>query len=131
MNEAELRSGLPETPKYKYAERVGDQLFVAGQVPHDADGRLTGPGDVSAQTRQCLKNLVRVLSVHGFDQTDIRRIIIYVVGEQSDLSAAWTTVVDWFDGLVPPATLLGVARLGHDGQLVEIDSTIVKSPDTP
>ncbi len=33
MNEVELQAGLPVTPQYRYAQRVGKQLFVAGQVP--------------------------------------------------------------------------------------------------
>lgn len=32
MNEAELDSGLPQTPGYRYAQLVADELFVAGQV---------------------------------------------------------------------------------------------------
>ena len=50
-----------------------------------------------------------------------------LVGDQASLSAAWSAVADWFGGQVPPATLLGVAGLGYVGQLVEIDTTIVKA----
>ena len=51
---------------------------------------------------------------------------ILSVGEQADLSAAWGAVTAHFGGQVPPATLLGVARLGYPGQVVEIDATVVK-----
>jgi hypothetical protein len=34
VNEAEIAAGLPATPQYQYAQRVGDQLFVAGQECH-------------------------------------------------------------------------------------------------
>ena len=57
---------------------------------------------------------------------DIRRLVVYVVGEQADLSTAWSAVTEHFGGQVPPATLLGVARLGYPGQVVEIDATVVK-----
>lgn len=122
MNEAELEAGLAATPGYRYADIVGDELFVAGQVPHDAEGTIVGPGDANAQAERCLDNLFRVIEVHGFDREDIRRLVIYVVGEE--LSAAWDAVRTCFDADVPPATLLGVARLGHGGQLVEIDATV-------
>jgi enamine deaminase RidA (YjgF/YER057c/UK114 family) len=122
MNEAERNAGLAPTPGYRYADVVGDELFLAGQVPHDADGTIVGIGDAHAQAERCLENLFRILRVHGFETTDIRRLVVYVVGE--DLSAAWNAVRTRYDGEVPPATLLGVARLGHPGQLVEIDATV-------
>lgn len=122
MNEAEREAGLAETPGYRYAEAVGDELFVAGQVPHDADAVLVGVDDTAGQTDQCLANLFRLLEVHGFERSHIRRLVVYVVGD--GLAAAWTAVLARFDGSVPPATLLGVAQLGHHGQLVEVDATI-------
>ena len=45
-----------------------------------------------------------------------------------NLTQAWAAVSEWFDEEVPPATLLGVSRLGYDGQLVEVDATILKDP---
>jgi len=127
MNEDESAAGLAATPGYRYAEVVGDQLFVAGQVPHDSDGVLLGAGDPAAQASACLDNLRRVLQVHGFDHPDIRRLVVYVVGEQQNLSTAWSAVRGWFGGEVPPATLLGVNLLGYEHQLVEIDATIVRT----
>lgn len=126
MNEAELKAGLPATPQYQYAQQVGERLFVAGQVPNDALGRIVALGDAQAQATHCLRNLRTVLAVHGFDILDIRKLLVYVVGEQSALSAAWGGVSEFFDGRVPPATLLGVARLGYEGQLVEVDATVLK-----
>ena len=126
MNEAELAAGLPATPQYQYAQRVGNQLFVAGQVPHDTQGRLIGPDDPYAQASQCLNNLSAVMAVHGFSTSDVRQLIIYVVGEHTNLSAAWKAVTEFFKAQVPPATLLGVARLGYAGQLVEVAATVLK-----
>jgi enamine deaminase RidA (YjgF/YER057c/UK114 family) len=67
------------------------------------------------------------MDVHGFSTADVCRLVVYVVGEQAHLSAAWKAVTEYFNGQVPPATLLGVARLGYVGQLVEIDATVLKS----
>lgn len=122
MNEPELEAGLAPTPGYRYADVVGDELFVAGQVPHDESGTLVGPGDAGHQAAHCLDNLFRLVELHGFAPDDIRRLTVHVVGD--DLAGAWDVVRDRFDGEVPPATLLGAARLGHPGQLVEIDATI-------
>ena len=127
MNETELSAGLAATPQYRYADRLGDRLFVAGQVPLDSLGQLVGPEDPSTQALQCLRNLERLLAVHAFQVTDIRQLVVYVVGDQASLAAAWSAVAGWFGGQVPPATLLGVAGLGYVGQLVEIDTIIIKA----
>lgn len=127
MNDDELASGLAPTPGYRYADVVGDRLFVAGQVPHDEHGTLVGVGDPHRQTTQCLDNLGTLVGVHGFDLGDVRQLTIYVVGDHEHVTTAWTAVTEWFDGPVPPATLLGVNLLGYRGQLVEIDATIVRA----
>ena len=49
MNEGEVRAGLPATPQYLYAQQVGDELFLAGQVPNDALGHIVAHGDSQAQ----------------------------------------------------------------------------------
>jgi enamine deaminase RidA (YjgF/YER057c/UK114 family) len=122
MNELEREAGLADTPGYRYADVVGSELFLAGQVPHDADGEMVGLDDTRRQAEQCLQNLFRLIDVHGFDRSHIRRLVIYVVGEA--VSDAWAALRKAFVGEVPPATLLGVARLGHTGQLVEIDAIV-------
>lgn len=127
MNETEIEAGLAVTPGYRYAEKVGNQLFVAGQVPHDMDGQLVGIDDPYTQSHQCLDNLLKLIAVHGYSVTDIRQLVIYVVGQRPSLVHAWTAVEETFSEGVPPATLLGVSALGHEGQLVEIDATVIKT----
>ena len=124
VNAAELAAGLAPTPGYRYADRAGDQLFVAGQVPLDGDGDLIGRNDAAAQAHACLDNLRTLLDVHDFGIGDVRHLTIYVVGEHQHLLDAWRAVTEWFAAPVPPATLLGVNLLGHRDQLVEIDATI-------
>lgn len=126
MNEAEEAAGLPKTSNYRYAKRVGNQLFVAGQVPHDSNGQLVGQSAPSVQATQCLANLRQLLIVYGFSESDIQQVTIYVIGEPANLASAWNAVEQWFDDEVPPATLLGVAQLGYVDQLVEIDATIIQ-----
>ena len=126
MNEDELAAGLAPTPSYRYAEVVGSELFVAGQVPLDAASELVGPSDPAAQTIQCLDNLRTLVELHGFGLADIRHLTIYVVGEHQNLLDAWDAMVSWWNQQVPPATLLGVSNLGYSTQLVEIDARIVR-----
>jgi enamine deaminase RidA (YjgF/YER057c/UK114 family) len=127
MNEIEIAAGLGATPGYRYADRVGGELFVAGQVPLDRAGELVGAGDPAAQTTACLDNLRVLVEAHGFGVGDVRRLVFYVVGPQEHLREAWAATRSWFDDVVPPATLLGVARLGYSDQLVEVDATVIST----
>lgn len=129
MNAREKAAGLAPTPGYRYADQVGDQLFVAGQVPLGSDGDLVGRDDPAAQAAACLDNLRTLLDVHAFGLGDIRHLTIYVVGERQHLRVAWRSVTEWFAAPVPPATLLGVNLLGHSDQLVEVDAIIRRHPD--
>ena len=124
MNEGELSAGLAQTSNYRYADRVGRRLFVAGQVPVDSDRTIVGIGDPAAQASRCLANLFTLIDHHGFARDDIHQLTIYVVGPRPSLSDAWSTVSRAFESDVPPATLLGVQCLGYEEQLVEIDARI-------
>jgi enamine deaminase RidA (YjgF/YER057c/UK114 family) len=123
VNEIELAAGLAKTPNYRYADVVGNSLFVAGQVPLDASGALTGE-HVAAQAQQCLANLFTLVGAHGFEREDIHHLTVYVVGPHENLPKAWEAIDRGFDSNVPPATLLGVNCLGYEHQLVELDARV-------
>src|SRR6478672_7570403 len=127
MNEGELSAGLAQTSNYRYADRVGGRLFVAGQVPVDRDRTIVVVGDPAAQAARCLANLFTLIEHHGFGRDDIHQLTIYVVGPHENLITAWRQVRAEFDDNVPPATLLGVTVLGFVDQLVEIDAVIERS----
>ncbi len=125
-NSEELAAGLAPTPSYRYAEVVGDELFVAGQVPLDGAGDLVEPDAPSPQAKRCLDNLRTLIGVHGFELGDVRHLTVHVVGPHQHLLDAWTAVTGWWDDDVPPATLLGAHLLGYERQVVEIDARIVR-----
>ncbi len=121
--------GLAEPPGYAhYAAPSGRRLvFLAGQVPLDERGELVGPGDHVAQARQCLANLAATLGEIGASPADSVRTTIYVVAsEKRHMGEVWRTVLESDVGDVArtAATLLGVQRLGYEGQLVEIEVTV-------
>jgi enamine deaminase RidA (YjgF/YER057c/UK114 family) len=121
--------GLAEPPGYTHfaATRGARVVFLAGQVPLDEHGGLVGAGDPVAQARQCLANLGATLDALGASAGDAVRTTIYVVAtEQQDMGRVWRAVLDSEVGEVArtAATLVGVARLGYEGQLVEIEVTL-------
>ena len=67
---------FPGAP-YAYAGRAsqGDLVFTAGACPLDEQGRVVAPGDVRAQVRQALRNLLIALEDSGAAIVDeLRRI---------------------------------------------------------
>src|SRR2546429_8376572 len=40
-------------------------IFLSGQLSRDADGNLVGPGDMTEQTRQAIRNMQAVLEAAG------------------------------------------------------------------
>jgi enamine deaminase RidA (YjgF/YER057c/UK114 family) len=120
--------GLYEGTPYSYAALApaGAILFTAGACPLDADGDVVGPGDVRAQARQALANLLAVLESAGCGLGDVVKTTVYVASpEHADLLAAWDEVEGVFDVKAPPSTLLGVGLLGYDDQLFEIEAIAV------
>src|SRR3989304_10489520 len=50
--EAIRPSNVHETKGYSQAVRIGNTLYVSGQVPKDRSDRIVGVGDFEAQARQ-------------------------------------------------------------------------------
>ncbi|MDZ5078324.1 RidA family protein [Nesterenkonia sp. HG001] len=120
---------LSDVAEYAYASTVpaGARLaFLAGSCPLDADGRTVAVGDVAGQAHRCVENLRTVLSELGADLSHVATTRVLVASSrQQDLVAAWEVVRDSFGAHDVPSTLVGVAALGYDDQLVEIESTAV------
>ena len=88
---------------------------------------MVAPGDVVAQARKTLGNLVAALGAAGCGLEDVVKTTIYVASsERSDLHAVWAVVEERFGSKGPPSTLLGVSVLGFTDQLVEIEAVATR-----
>jgi enamine deaminase RidA (YjgF/YER057c/UK114 family) len=118
---------FPGAP-YAYAARAsqGDLVFTAGACPLDEQGRVVAPGDVRAQMRQALHNLLIALEDSGAAIGDLLKTTVYVAsGDRGDLVTAWDEVAAFFGRHDVPSTLLGVTVLGYPDQLVEIEAIAI------
>jgi enamine deaminase RidA (YjgF/YER057c/UK114 family) len=118
-------SGLTDDVPYAYAAVTapGSLVFTAGACPLDDDGAVVAPGDVPAQTRRVMENLVVALRASGAELTDVAKSTVYVASSRrEDLVAAWDVVRAAFGDHDAPSTLLGVAMLGYPDQLVEVEA---------
>ena len=84
------------------------------------------PGDVAAQAHQVMRNLAAALESAGASLTDIVKTTVYVASSRrADLVEAWAVVREHMGEHDAPSTLLGVAVLGYEDQLVEVEAVAV------
>lgn len=119
---------LHPTPGYHHITvvRAGRTAYLAGQCPLDRTGALVGPGDLDAQIDQVVANALTALGAVGAEPGHVVRSVIYVVSDEvAVLGAAWRRLTGSALGpaFSTASTLLGVARLGFTGQLIEVDLT--------
>jgi enamine deaminase RidA (YjgF/YER057c/UK114 family) len=113
---------------YAYASVAprGSLIFTAGACPLDDEGKVIGPGDVQAQASLAVANLASALAECGATLADVLKTTVFVASaERADLVTAWDVVRAAFGDHDAPSTLLGVAVLGYEDQLVEIEAVAV------
>ena len=106
----------------------GRVLHVAGQVAWDEDGRLVGPGDIRAQTRQTLLNVQRIVESVGGTMEDIVTVTVFVT-EMSGLKAIHEVRAEFFQKPYPTSTLVRVAGLVDAELMIEINAVAVVPED--
>jgi len=114
---------------------AGELVVVAGQVGLDRAGKLVGPGDVGAQTKQALDNVSAVLAAAGCGMGDVIRFQTFLT-HASDIDGFMHARHEAFPhhfptGVYPPNTLLIVSRLVRPELLVEIEAMAVKPNRAP
>ena len=130
VRSSQLFPGVP----YAYAAAAPGTgvIFTAGACPLDAQGQVVAPGDVAGQMRQAVGNLLVTLEESGATLSDVLKTTVYVCSpRREDLVTAWNVVAAAFGDHDAPSTLLGVAALGYEGQLVEIEAVAYVTPGIP
>jgi enamine deaminase RidA (YjgF/YER057c/UK114 family) len=120
---------LHKTPGYHHVTIVeaGRTAYLAGQCPLGPSGDLVGERDLDAQIDQVVANSRLALAAAGAGPEDVVRSVIYVVSDETSvLAGAWAhlNASPLAPAFSTASTLLGVARLGFRGQLIEIDLTV-------
>jgi len=108
---------------YAQATRMGDLIFVAGQVPLDKDGKLVGEGDIQRQTEQVFANLRAILEAAGSGLDKVGKVTVFTTKlEYRLLIHQIRTRVFKEAGILPASTLAVVTSLADPRWLVEIDA---------
>jgi reactive intermediate/imine deaminase len=70
----------PPTRPFSPAVRVGNMLYLAGQIGTSADAAGTGvvPGGIEAETRQTMNNIKDVLEKSGSDMDHVVKCTVFM-----------------------------------------------------
>ena len=114
---------MPWEKEYGYAQavKVGDTIYVSGQVSHDDEGNIVGAGDMEAQVRQSYINVQNVLGQYGATIENIVEEIWFVTDIDAAFAAATKCRQEIFSGTpVTTNTLVQIQRLAFPELMVEI-----------
>ena len=108
--------------------KVGNLIFVGGQISADRSGRTISPGDIAAQTRNTFENIRRVLKEAGADMSDIVKLNTYYQfdGEGSDITDFWEEMtevrMEYLPDPGPSATAVRVNGFAYEDLLIEVEA---------
>lgn len=107
---------------YSQAIKMGDTVYLSGQIPLDPESMTLVEGDISAQVHQVFKNLSAVCEAAGGSLQDIVKLNIFL----TDLSHFGTVndiMKEYFKQPYPARAAIGVAELPKGAQ-VEMDGIV-------
>lgn len=114
--------GLPPAlSHYTDVVTVGDLAFVSGCISVDADGKLVGAGDVTAQARQVHEHLQKALAAVGSSFAQVVKVSVFLT-DIADRAAVNEVRKEYFGESRPASTLVEISALAVPGALVEIEA---------
>jgi enamine deaminase RidA (YjgF/YER057c/UK114 family) len=117
----------PGPAVYSHVAKVnrGTIVYISGQVPSDASGKIVGDGDFEAQVEQVFANLKIAVEAAGGEMADIVKLNYFLAAEvnQADVPKMRPIRDRYLNVAKPPAsTFVAVSRLMRPGWLIEIEA---------
>ena len=110
---------------YSQAVKVNGFIFVSGQIPIDPVTNDSIKEDITAQTRQVLKNISSILEAAGAGLNDVIKTTVYLK-DLKEFGAMNQIYSEFFTAPFPARATVEVASLPK-GVGVEIDAVAVVS----
>jgi 2-iminobutanoate/2-iminopropanoate deaminase len=116
-------TAAPAIGPYSPALRVGNLLFLSGQIPLDPTSGQLVDGDIRVQTTRVLQNMGELLKAGGADFAHVVRTTIFLA-DMNDFAVVNEVYAAYFSEPYPARATVQVARLPKDVR-VEIDAIAV------
>jgi len=109
---------------YSQGVQVGNMLFLAGQIPLNAQGELQ-QGDIVVQTIQVLENIKALLAAAGMGLADVVKTTVFLadMGGFAEMNRVYA---EYFPHNPPARSTIQVAALPK-GAAIEIEAIAIKS----
>ena len=108
---------------YSQAVRVGNTVYLSGQIHLDpATGELV-TGDITAKARRVFENLTAVCAAAGGSLAQVVRVGIYLT-DLANFAAVNAVMAEYCKEPYPARSTIGVASLPK-GAEVEVDAVLV------
>lgn len=114
---------MPWEKEYGYAQavKVGDTIYVSGQVSHDDKGTIVGHEDMEVQMRQAYENIQKLLTQYGATLNNVVDETLFVTDMDAAFAAAVKCRQDIFSGTpVLASTIVQIQRLAFPELMIEI-----------
>jgi len=107
---------------YSQAVRVGDTVYLSGQIPLDPATMQLVTGDVEAQARRVFENLKAVAEAAGGSLADAVRVTIYLT-DLGHFAKVNEVMAQYCSKPYPARVTIGVAQLPRGAQ-VEVECVL-------
>jgi 2-iminobutanoate/2-iminopropanoate deaminase len=114
------KAGPVQGAPYSPAVKVGDTIYISGQVPLDPTTGKIVEGDFEAQVRQSLENLKGILGQEGLTLDHIIKTTVFLA-DLNDFAELNRVYGGYFGGVRPARSCVQAARLPLDAR-VEIEA---------
>ncbi len=120
-----LNSGkvFPSDLPFSEAVRVGNTLYLSGQIGIVPGGMKLVPGGMREEARQAMENIKTSLEAHGYSMGDIVKCTV-MLADMSEWAAFNDVYKSFFAGRYPARSAFGVNGLAL-GARVEIECVAV------
>jgi reactive intermediate/imine deaminase len=108
---------------YSQAVRVGQTVYLSGQIPLVPETMELVEGDMNAQIRRVFDNLRAVAQAAGGDLSDIVKLNVFLT-DLNDFAQVNQIMAEYFQEPYPARAAIGVAALPK-GARVEMDAILV------
>jgi reactive intermediate/imine deaminase len=107
---------------YSQAVRVGNTIWVSGQIPLDPATKELVTGDIEAQIRRVFDNLKIIVVASGATLDEVVKVNIFLI-DLSHFALVNKVMAEYFRAPYPARAAVGVASLPRGAQ-VEVECIV-------
>jgi reactive intermediate/imine deaminase len=107
---------------YSQAVRVGNTIWVSGQIPLDPVTQELVTGDIEAQVRQVFQNLRSIVVAAGASLDDVVKATVFLI-DLSHFALVNKVMAEYFREPYPARAAVGVAALPR-GAKIEVECIV-------